>query len=241
SAYSAHEVLLENTRPIIDAQPRDGTSTERAQSLQIAIHALTFALMLLISTMCVNLRSPFESGIAALVRSATPAPAALSGAASPRPSDSPGAPEPPGSPDSIPPRWPGLGALLLSLAEGADRLGHRRSCLFAISAGVIGAGEPEPGPPVLGGGLGLGLILHEFPVSGLADDPAAGGAGQIVDGQPALGAEDAGELLRPGSEDEFDDERPRADDGQNEQGDAHDARDGVGFAHQDPRPLPHED
>src|SRR5699024_5649242 len=76
---------------------------------------------------------------------------------------------------------------------------------FPSPAGVMGAGEPEPVPPVLGGALGLGLVLHEFPVSGLADDPAAGGAGQIVDGQPALGAEDAGELLRPGSEDEFDD------------------------------------
>ena len=53
--------------------------------------------------------------------------------------------------------------------------------------------------------------------------------------------EDARELLRAGAEDEFDDERPRADDGQDEQGDAHDRGDHRGFAHEDPRPLAHED
>src|SRR5699024_2487992 len=146
-----------------------------------AIHALTSVLIPLLWKTFVNPRGPFESGIAAIIRSATPLPAALSDAASSGPPDSPGAPGPPGSPAPIPPRRPGLGALLLPLAEEADRLAHRRSCPFAISAGVIGAGEPEPGPPVLGGGLSLGLVLHEFPVSGLADDPAARGAGQIVD------------------------------------------------------------
>src|SRR5699024_11133080 len=100
----AHVVFLEITRPMIVAQPWEGTGTVRGQSLEFAIHALTFVLIPLIWKMFVNARGPFESGIAALILAATPAPAALSGAASSRPSVSPGAPEPPGSPDSIPPR-----------------------------------------------------------------------------------------------------------------------------------------
>ena len=104
SVYSAHVVFLEITRPMIVAEPWEGTGTAVEQSSEFAIHALTFVLIPLVWKMFVNPRGPLESGIAAIIRSATPAPADLSGAASSEPPDSPGAPESPGSPDPNAPR-----------------------------------------------------------------------------------------------------------------------------------------
>ena len=80
SVYSAHVVFLESTRPMIVAQPWEGTGTASEQSLEFAIHALTFVLLPLLWKMFVNPRGPFESGIAAIIRSATPVPAALAAA-----------------------------------------------------------------------------------------------------------------------------------------------------------------
>ncbi|QUL80079.1 heparan-alpha-glucosaminide N-acetyltransferase domain-containing protein [Brevibacterium sp. SMBL_HHYL_HB1] len=105
SVYSAHVVFLESTRPMIVAQPWEGTGTASEQTLEFAIHALTFVLLPLLWKMFVNPRGPFESGIAAIIRSATPVPAAPAAAAeSSGPPDSPGAPESPGSPDPNAPR-----------------------------------------------------------------------------------------------------------------------------------------
>ena len=105
SVYSAHVVFLESTRPMIVAQPWEGTGTASEQSLEFAIHALTFVLLPLLWKMFVNPRGPFESGIAAIIRSAIPVPAAPAAAAeSSGPPDSPGAPESPGSPDPNAPR-----------------------------------------------------------------------------------------------------------------------------------------
>src|SRR5699024_8399748 len=42
SVYSAHVVFLERTRPLIFAQPWEGTGTASEQSLDFAIHSLPF-------------------------------------------------------------------------------------------------------------------------------------------------------------------------------------------------------
>src|SRR5699024_10395278 len=102
SVYSAHVVFLGGTRPRIVARPGEGTGTASGQSLGFAIHGLTFVLLPLLWKMFVNPRGPFESGIAAIIRSATPVPAAPAAAAeSSGPPDSPGSP---GSPDPNAPR-----------------------------------------------------------------------------------------------------------------------------------------
>ncbi|WP_209371080.1 heparan-alpha-glucosaminide N-acetyltransferase domain-containing protein [Brevibacterium renqingii] len=92
SVYSAHVIFLEITRAAIVGDPTEGTGTAAEQSTEFAIHALTFVLIPLVWKLFVNVRGPLEAGIAAVIRSASPAPSTA-----------------PGSPGSPTPRRPGSG------------------------------------------------------------------------------------------------------------------------------------
>lgn len=75
SVYSAHVVLLEITRPMLVAEPSNGAGTRAEQATEFAVHALSFVLLPLLWKMFVSSRGPFEDGIAAIIRAASPRPA----------------------------------------------------------------------------------------------------------------------------------------------------------------------
>lgn len=72
SVYSAHVVLLEITRLALVAEPWNGPGTVAEQTTEFAVHALTFIAIPLLWKMFVNPRGPFEGGIEAIIRAASP-------------------------------------------------------------------------------------------------------------------------------------------------------------------------
>ncbi|SDS96101.1 Protein of unknown function [Brevibacterium sandarakinum] len=79
SVYSAHVVLLEITRPWIEANPMLGGQAMTPQTVEFGLHVLVFIASALIWKLAIGAHGPLEGGIAAIIRSASPVPDARSG------------------------------------------------------------------------------------------------------------------------------------------------------------------
>ena len=77
SVYSGHVVLLEVTRLWVLGTSASGEGTSGAQMSELLIHVAVFVMLALGWKVAVSSRGPLESGIAAIIRIATPVPAAL--------------------------------------------------------------------------------------------------------------------------------------------------------------------
>lgn len=80
SVYSAHVVLLEITRPWIEANPMLG-GVMGPQAVEFGLHAAVFILFALIWKLAIDAHGPLEAGVAAIIRSASPVGRAGTGAA----------------------------------------------------------------------------------------------------------------------------------------------------------------
>ncbi|MDN5658516.1 heparan-alpha-glucosaminide N-acetyltransferase domain-containing protein [Brevibacterium sandarakinum] len=81
SVYSTHVVLLEITRPWVEANPMLGGEAMSPQTVEFGLHALVFIASALIWKLAIGAHGPLEGGIAAIIRSASPVPDARSGQA----------------------------------------------------------------------------------------------------------------------------------------------------------------
>lgn len=81
SVYSTHVVLLEITRPWVEANPMLGGEAMSPQTVEFGLHALVFIASALIWKLAIGAHGPLEGGIAAIIRSASPVPDARSGLA----------------------------------------------------------------------------------------------------------------------------------------------------------------
>lgn len=81
SVYSTHVVLLEITRPWVEANPMFGGEAMSPQTVEFGLHALVFIASALIWKLAIGAHGPLEGGIAAIIRSASPVPDARSGLA----------------------------------------------------------------------------------------------------------------------------------------------------------------
>ncbi|MDN6133221.1 heparan-alpha-glucosaminide N-acetyltransferase domain-containing protein [Brevibacterium sp.] len=78
SVYSAHVVLLEITRPWIEANPMLGGEAMSPQTVEFGLHALVFIVFALVWKSAIGAHGPLEAGIAAVIRSASPVPEPVS-------------------------------------------------------------------------------------------------------------------------------------------------------------------
>ncbi|MDN6123504.1 MAG: DUF1624 domain-containing protein [Brevibacterium sp.] len=78
SVYSAHVVLLEITRPWIEANPMLGGEAMSPQTVEFGLHALVLIVFPLVWKSAIGAHGPLEAGIAAVIRSASPVPEPVS-------------------------------------------------------------------------------------------------------------------------------------------------------------------
>ena len=74
SVYSAHVVLLEITRPWIDANPMLGCQAMTPQAVEFGLHVVIFIVLALVWKLAIGAHGPLEAGVAAIIRSASPVP-----------------------------------------------------------------------------------------------------------------------------------------------------------------------
>lgn len=72
SVYSAHVVLLEITRPWVEANPMLGGEAMTPQAVEFGLHALVFIGFALMWKLAIGSHGPLEAGVAAVIRSASP-------------------------------------------------------------------------------------------------------------------------------------------------------------------------
>ncbi|MDN5660145.1 MAG: hypothetical protein L0G72_05215, partial [Brevibacterium aurantiacum] len=72
SVYSAHVILLEITRPWVEANPMLGGEAMTPQAVEFGLHALAFIGFALMWKLAIGSHGPLEAGVAAVIRSASP-------------------------------------------------------------------------------------------------------------------------------------------------------------------------
>ncbi|SMX80250.1 Protein of unknown function (DUF1624) [Brevibacterium sp. 239c] len=74
SVYFAHVILLQITRPWVEATPLLGGEMMTPQAVEFSVHALVFIGSALLWKLAIGAHGPLEAGVAAVIRSASPIP-----------------------------------------------------------------------------------------------------------------------------------------------------------------------